>query len=146
MSKTPAPQTPPDDELGFFDGLPVVSTAVKVTNAGDGLSTAMKIEPEAFTIGQTVVLVIETVVTRVSHEPVSKDAPDVLKRVHVLRAGTVAVVERSEVDDILNAQQIVIEEAKGVTRLPFDLDDTNDLYANPEDTDETPLRSVPTAI
>ena len=43
MSKTPAPQTPPDDELGFFDGLPVVSTAVKVTNAGDGLSTAMKI-------------------------------------------------------------------------------------------------------
>lgn len=119
--------TKQEDRIEEFDGMPVIATAVKVTNAGDGLSTAMKVEPEAFKLGQKVVLVIECVVTRVAHEPVSKDAPTVLQRVHTLKAGTVAVVDRASVAAELDEQAVKIEEAKGIQRLNF-ADETEDLY------------------
>lgn len=119
------------DAIGDFDGMPVVATAVKVTNAGDGLSQAQKIDPESFQMGQKVVLIIECIVARVSHEPVSKDAPTILQRVHTLRAGTVAVASSGDTKlrKILDAQAVKIEEAKGVKRLFSDEDD-DDLYGD----------------
>ena len=121
------------DQIDEFDGMPVVATAVKVTNAGDGLSQAQKIEPEKFTMGQKVVLIIECVVTRVAHEPVSKDAPSLLQRTHTLRAGTVAVAASGDpkLKKILDTQAVKIEEAKGIKRL-FDADDMDgdDLYGD----------------
>lgn len=38
-------------DLGNFSGRSVIKTAVAITNAGDGLSQAMKIEPELLELG-----------------------------------------------------------------------------------------------
>lgn len=141
---TPTPSTP--DALEEFGGLPVVSTAVKVTNAGDGLSAAMTLDPEAFTLGQTVVLVLECTVTRVAFEPVSKNTPTVLQRVHTLKAGTATTIDRGLVGKVLDAASVKIEQAKGIERLWNDADD-GDLYDVPagdeaDDDDLPQLRAV----
>ena len=47
MSSHPTPAV----ELGLFDGHEVIVTSVRITNAGDGLSSSMAIEPEAMHIG-----------------------------------------------------------------------------------------------
>jgi hypothetical protein len=127
MADSPTTLSTPD-AIEDFGGLPVVSTAVKVTNAGDGLSAAMTLDPEAFSLGQTVVLVLECTVTRVAFEPVSKNTPTVLQRVHTLKAGTATTTTREgAVGKALDAAAVKIEQAKGIERLWNDMDDS-DLY------------------
>lgn len=107
--------------LNQFEGRDVVGTRVAITNAGDGLSQAMLVEPAEYHIGDVVTVVIECVVKRVSYEPV-KDT-DVLNRVQVLKAGTAAIIEASKVKKLLDQQRIKIEKARGVERLDFGGDD-----------------------
>lgn len=104
--------------LHNFDGREVVATSVQITNAGDGLSSALSIEPEEFSHGQIVCVVLRCEVTKVGFVPV-KDT-DRLTRVHTLRTGTAAIVDQSLVQDLLDKQQVKIDEAAGRSRLPFD--------------------------
>ena len=107
-------------DLHDFDGHEVLSTSVVVTNAGDGLSQAMTIEPEEFTHGQVVHIVLRCEVTKVAFTPI-KDT-DALTRVHTLRAGMAVIVDEKLVKAALDAQTKKIEESKGIQRLP-DVDD-----------------------
>lgn len=107
-------------KLPKFDGADVTSATIAVTNAGDGLSKAMKVEPRAFHMGDKVYVVIETEVAKIRHEPVEKDNPTgAQRRVHTLRAGVATVVEHELVADVLEAQKLIIEEHEGVVRLPL---------------------------
>lgn len=105
-------------ELGTFDGRDVITTSVAITNAGDGLSQALGIDPQVMHIGDTGVIVLEYVVTKIGFIEV-KDT-DVLNRVHTLRAGTATIIDRDVVAEALDAQALKIEKARGVTRLPLD--------------------------
>jgi hypothetical protein len=95
-----------------FEDRDVVGTAIAVTNAGDGLSAAMKIQPAELHLGDTVYIVLETTVTKVRHEPADKNEPDgEVVRMHVLRAGTAVIVERKLVGKLLDAQAARIRKA-----------------------------------
>lgn len=109
------------NELGEFDGRDVLGTTIAVTGAGDGLSAALKIDPAVLHIGETVFVVLETEVGKVTHMPI-KDT-DALTRVHVLKTTTAAIVDGSQVEEMLAAQRekirIAHEKAEGIQRLDF---------------------------
>lgn len=103
--------------LGAFEGRDLVGIKVRITNAGDGLSKAMQIEPQVLHVGDIVYVVLEAEVDDVRHKRV-KDL-DVLERIQTLKAGTVTLVDESLVKDVLEAQRVAIEQAAGVERLDF---------------------------
>lgn len=100
-----------------FEDHDVVGATISITNAGDGLSEAMKIEPREFEHNETVYVVLETTVSKVRFDPSKDDAEDLI-RVHVLKAGLATIVDQSAVQGALSAQRKKIEEAEGVSRLP----------------------------
>jgi hypothetical protein len=107
--------------LSQFEGRDVLQATIKVTNAGDGLSDALGIEPCEYHLGETVYLVIEAEVSRVNYEEI-KDT-GALKRVHTFRAGDATMVDGQLVAKVLEDQRIALEKAKGVERLPLEEDD-----------------------
>lgn len=106
-------------DLGTFEGARVTRSSVKVTNAGDGLSAAMNIEPVAYERHQRIVVVLDCEVTDVTFT--DGDMSDAVTRVHKLKAGTAVVVERSLVAKMLDQQAEAIKQAKedaaGIQRL-----------------------------
>ncbi len=118
MGKPPA--TSPST-LGSFDGREVIGTTIAITAAGDGLSAALSVEPQVFHHGQVVNVVLQCEVTKVGFVPV-KDT-DRLQRVHTLRAGIATIVEASLVEEVLYAQKVKLDEARGIQAIPFDGDD-----------------------
>lgn len=121
MSTSTAAALAVTDHLTPFDGKPVLRTTISVTNAGDGLSEAMAIDPRELHHGEVVHVVLECEVAKVRFDPI-KDAPDHLTRVHQLRAGTATIVDAAMVQDVLDRQRLAIEKAKeaaaGIARLP----------------------------
>ena len=118
--------------LKKFENRKVVGTSIIVTNAGDGLSEALKGEPRELHHGQAVVLVMDATVAKVRHDP-SKDDETDLVRVHILRAGTATIVDADQAGDIeaLLADQkeknaLRREAEDGVQRLPVE-DELDDL-------------------
>ena len=107
-------------DLTPFEGRDVVQATIKVTNAGDGLSAAMAVEPVEMHLGETRYLLIEAEVARVNYEEV-KDA-EVLRRVHTLRAGTATLVADEYAVDLIAQQRKAILEANGIHEL-FDASD-----------------------
>lgn len=119
MTDTTAALTPVD--LGQFEGRDILSATISVTNAGDGLSDAMKVEPEIMHLGDVVYVVLECEVAKVRYDPI-KDTQG-LARVHVLRAGTATLIDGGAVEEALDAQRVKIERARdaaaGIAKLPI---------------------------
>lgn len=105
-------------QLGTFDDKNVLSTSIKITNAGDGLSKAMAVDPQLMVLHEKVYVVLECEVSRVQFQDI-KDVDGVL-RIHTLKAGTATVVDADMVTDVLEAQVRRLEEAAGISRLPMD--------------------------
>jgi hypothetical protein len=109
-------------ELGTFDGKDVLRTAISVTNAGDGLSEAMKVDPTLLHLGDKVYVVLECEVAKVRFDPI-KDIDDAVSRVHVLKAGTATMVDADLVQQQLAEQaeriQLAKEAEAGIERLPY---------------------------
>ena len=107
-------------DLGTFDGKDVLRTAISVTNAGDGLSEAMKVDPTLLHLDDKVYVVLECQVAKVRFDPI-KDT-DAVSRVHVLRAGTATMVDADLVQQQLTEQAeriLLAKEAEaGIQRLP----------------------------
>lgn len=103
--------------LHKFEGREVIGTKVAIANAGDGLSEALAIDPEELSHGTTVYVVLECVVDSVTFKRV-KDT-EALTRVQRLKAGTATLVDKAMVGEVLEAQRVKIEHAKGVERLDF---------------------------
>lgn len=122
-SKSATTATAGTATLSPFEGKEVIATTIAITNAGDGLSAAMAVDPVEMHTGTKVYVVLETEVTKVGFVP-TKDSPNKLVRVHTLRAGTSTMVEGDLVEAVLDLQRCKIEEAKGIQRLPLgDSDD-----------------------
>ena len=100
-----------------FEGRDVIGARVAITGAGDGLSQALAVEPEELSLGQTVHVVTECVVDKITYERI-KDT-DTLVRVQRLKAGTATIVEAEMVADVLAEQRRKIDEAKGIQALDF---------------------------
>lgn len=115
-----APPPAPALALTDFEGDPVVQSRVKVTRAGDGLSSALAVEPRKWHRGDRVTLILDAEVTEVNHKGLTKDTPDVLVRVHTLVAGTCTIVDAGNevIDALLEAQRVKVEEHQGVHRIP----------------------------
>ena len=103
--------------LEEFEGRKVLQSTIRITRAGDGLSDGLAVAPTEFHLGDTVTVVLECVVTKVHYEELSDTGT--LRRVHTFAAGTSTIVEPEFVREVLEAQRVAIEEARGVTRLPL---------------------------
>lgn len=131
--------------LHQFDGRDVLATTIAITNAGDGLSKAMKVDPREFHHDEKVYVVLECDVAKVSFSPLAEGTQE-LVRVHTLRAGAATIVDGDLVKAHLDQQAARIQEAKdkaaGVVNLegePGWLSDetgTKPDGAKPEDDDE----------
>jgi hypothetical protein len=106
-------------DLGEFDGQQVLRTTIAVTNAGDGLSDALKVDPALLHLGDKVYVVLECEVSKIRLDPI-KDT-DALTRVHTLRAGTATMVDADMVQAQLaeQAERIALakEAESGVSRM-----------------------------
>lgn len=105
-------------DLGHFEGHEILSTSVKVTNAGDGLSQALAVDPQLLHHGDRGAIIIEYEVAKVGYDPI-KDT-DGLARVHTLKAIRGTLVDLDVVRERLDEQQRRIEEAEGTLRLDLD--------------------------
>lgn len=110
-----------------FEGKPVLSTTVAIRRAGDGLSAALKVDPEELHHGETVYVVLETVVEKIRFDPV-KDA-DGFVRVHMLATENATIVDEAIVGAHIAEQKKRIREAAGEYELP--LDPASDPEADP---------------
>lgn len=106
-----------DNQLPLFEGRQVTKSAVKVTNAGDGLSEALKLEPEALSMDQEVCLVIRGTITQINH----KSIDDVLTRVHTLKCSDAVKVKINVADQMIQAEKerlsALRDELDGQTRI-----------------------------
>lgn len=111
-TKSKAKATTP---LGTFDGRDVAAATIEVTNAGDGLSKGLKVEPTEYHIGERVWVALEVDVTEIKHKAI----PDtqLLERVHRFKAGRAAIIDGDLVVDALNAQEQRIAEHRDVSAI-----------------------------
>lgn len=128
--------------LPRFERRQVVRSAVQVTNAGDGLSEAMRLEPEALAYDEEVYFVIRGRVSKVTHMANNrKDEDGQMVRVHTVRAEEIARVPGSAVKDLLAQEADRVrrlrEDEAGVQRL---IDDP--LGALPTDEDIAAAEAV----
>lgn len=121
MTTLPEALANPVGQLAPFENRDVLRSTVAVTNAGDGLSEAMKFDPIELHHGDTCYLVLECEVTKVRFDPI-KDT-NALSRVHVLRAGTATLVDGELVAKHLDEQKERIAEAKRISQGTPNLDD-----------------------
>lgn len=106
---------PDHSTLTPFDDREVATASIAVTNAGDGLSTALSIDPVEFHIGDIVDVLLRCEVSKVGHVEI-KDT-QLLNRVHTLKAGVGTIVDREFADAAITAQAQKNEEAKGILSL-----------------------------
>lgn len=120
MAKEPQLVTPLEklEKLTPFEGRQVLAVGIEVPSAGGGLRDALTIDPAEFHYGETVFLVVEGKVGKIRFDPIP-DAGESVRRVHVLETVAATIAERETVERLLEEQAKRIEEAKGLTRLPF---------------------------
>lgn len=132
--------TPPADNSAKFEGADVIRTAIIVSNAGDGLSDAVKTEPKIIHRGDKGYVIFEYVCTEVRFAPADRDNPEGdAVRVAKLKAGTAVFADSDEVHDLIEAQReantLAREAEAGIQRLGFDDDEDGE----PEDDEDEGL-------
>ena len=116
--------TDTDIDLGHFEGKEVLATSVAVTNAGDGLSEALAVDPQILHQGDRGAILLEYEVAKVRFDPVKDTAG--LTRVHILKASTGTLMDLEEARDRLDAQRARIAEAEGQPELPLEPSDNGE--------------------
>jgi hypothetical protein len=101
-------QAPP--VLPAFEGHQVQQARVKITNAGDGLSEALKIAPKAHELGDELAFVIRGHVTQVGHQQKADDEPTI--RVHTVKAGEATRIDLDVADKMILANREELERLK----------------------------------
>lgn len=110
--------------LKRFEGRDVLASTIKVTNAGDGLSEALSVDPAEYELHDTVYVVLECEVSRVSYEDMPK-VEGASRRVQTLKTQHAAIVDGQAVAAMLaeTKRKIAIkreqdEAEKGIIKLP----------------------------
>jgi len=113
----------PVPTLSRFEGRDVLAATIRVTNAGDGLSAALSVAPQEFTLHEKVYVVLETEVSRVSYEDMKDGGAS--QRVHVLKTSTASIADGQVVAALLDETRRLLAlkreadaAAKGVMTLP----------------------------
>lgn len=98
-----------------YDGRDVIGCAIALTGAGDGLSQAMKISPQKFSIGDRVLVVMEATVKAARHEPAVRDDLDgPLKFVAVMRADAATITDDATVALLLDRHKAAVNKASEI--------------------------------
>lgn len=101
--------------IEMYDGRDVISCAIALTGAGDGLSQAMKISPRRFSIGDRVIVVMEATVKAAKHEPAVKDDLEgPLRFVAVLKAGPATITDDEKVAKLLDKHKAAVNKASEI--------------------------------
>lgn len=95
------------------------SIGIAVTGAGDGLSKSLEIDERDFPPGVPVHVVLECLPNGIKTTPV-KDTDGGYTLVYVLKAGRATFVDADLVEGVLDEQDIRLEKAAGIQRLPLD--------------------------
>lgn len=113
----------PVPELSRFEGRDVLDATIAVTKAGDGLSKDLSVRPQEFKQHDTVYVVLETSVSKVSYID-HPDNDDASRRVHTLVTRNASVVDGQVVAELLNETKRKLalkreedEAAKGIMKL-----------------------------
>lgn len=77
------------NQLPLFEENAVANSTVKITKAGDGLSAALKVAPEALFLGSDQYFVLHGRVTQVAH----KDVDGVVTRIHVIETQGITSID-----------------------------------------------------
>lgn len=97
-------------KLTPYRGRDVVRTSIKITNAGDGLSSAMRIDPVEYDPETTVYVVLECTVAKHAHMPIPDTGTYELEQ--SFRAGAATIVDADLVRAHIEQQQARIQAAK----------------------------------
>lgn len=119
--------------LKRFEGREVVGAAMRITRAGDGLSEALSLSPEAYKVGEKITLVLEGEIADINYKSV-KDT-DALRRVHVLRTERIVKIDPKDASGYFDAEAERLtqlrDEANGVSPLPMGDDDPLGVFEDP---------------
>lgn len=111
-----------ETRLPSFEDTPVVRSSVRITKAGDGLSEALKFEPEALHYRQQVYFVLRGEVTQINHRPATNDEDDdLMVRVHTVEAREIALVTEAAVEHLLESERTRLKrlQDKAESRTPL---------------------------
>lgn len=108
-----------------YRGRPIRKVTVAVTNAGDGLSKALKVDPRNMEPGEDIYVVLRTRLAKDNYVFVQgRDGEDgsEVDLVYTLSAGDATIVDgdlvKQLVDDQAERIQLAYEEEHGIQRLP----------------------------
>ncbi len=118
------PALPPEPKLPAYDGQQVASTTISITNAGDGLSKGMAIEPQVLDLRSKRYVVLECTVDAHRHKNLA--GTEMLTLEQVLKAGVATLVDADLVQQVVDEQRerihLADEAKKGINRLPYNDD------------------------
>lgn len=114
-----------NENLGVFEGLPVVGCGIEIPSAGGGLRDALTVDPVVAKQGQRMQVVLDCTVAKVRHEPAKGEEPNGEQiRVHVLSVDGATIADDDAIRKLLLAQHerilLAKEEAEGVQRLALE--------------------------
>lgn len=112
--------------LPAFEGEEVAKAAVRIVNAGDGLSEALKIAPKALNMHDEVFYVLRGQVSQVNHKT---DKDELLTRLHTVTAAEITEIDASVAKEMLQAAALEIEKAKADADGQLALDAENEAAA-----------------
>lgn len=96
-------------KLPVFEGEEVAKAAVRITNAGDGLSEALKVSPKALNMHDEVYYVLRGTCTQVNHKT---DKDDLLTRLHTIKAEQITEIDASVAEKMLQSAAEELERKK----------------------------------
>lgn len=110
--------------LKRFEGKEVIGAAMKIVRAGDGLSDALTLAPEAYKSGEKITLILEGVIDDITYKRV-KDT-EAFVRVHRLFTERIVRIDSGDAKEFFDAEEERLaglrDDQAGVTRLPLDDD------------------------
>lgn len=112
-----------DTKLPMFEDQDVTLVKVRITRAGDGLSDALKVTPEALHLGDEVFYVLRGEVTQINHQ--RKDFDEPIVRVHTIAASAITKVEAKLANKLLATAAEDLEKAKAAAAGQLMLEEEN---------------------
>lgn len=107
--------------LPTFEGEPVAKATVRITRTGDGLSEALKIDPQAFHPGQRLHFVLSGTVQQVNHVQADEDAP--LERRHTITTDAIYEIDPDTARKLIAAAAEELERTRAEREGQYAIDD-----------------------
>lgn len=110
-----------DIDNNEFEGAEVIGIAIKLTNAGDGLSAAMKIDPTTLHHGDRVRVLVDGVVNRVQFDPLAVGKGELdfgrVTRVQQIKAEAAMLVDEKVGAKLMREHKAQLDKLRGQPQL-----------------------------